>query len=68
MYHDLMIDNIDKVIDKTIKDLKDTEREKTYVARSYNKKVKNKSFQVRDLVWKTILPLGKRATSLANSF
>jgi hypothetical protein len=27
------------------------------VARAYNKKVKAKSFQVEDLVWKTILPL-----------
>jgi hypothetical protein len=27
------------------------------VARAYNKKVKAKSFQVGDLVWKTILPL-----------
>jgi hypothetical protein len=27
------------------------------VARAYNKKVKAKSFQIGDLVWKTILPL-----------
>jgi hypothetical protein len=27
------------------------------VAKAYNKKVKAKSFQVGDLVWKTILPL-----------
>jgi hypothetical protein len=28
------------------------------VARAYNKKVKLKSFQVGDLVWKAILPIG----------
>jgi hypothetical protein len=30
------------------------------VANLYNKWVKEKSFQVGDLVWKTILPLGAR--------
>ena len=34
---------------------------KQQVARAYNKKVKNKSFQVGDLVWKTILPLGVKS-------
>jgi hypothetical protein len=33
------------------------EKDKITVARTYNKKVKAKSFQVGDLVWKTILPL-----------
>jgi hypothetical protein len=31
------------------------------VARAYNKRVKGKSFQVRDLVWKTFLPIGSRS-------
>jgi hypothetical protein len=31
------------------------------VARAYNKKVKEKLFQVRDLVWKMILPIGSRS-------
>ena len=30
------------------------------VARAYNKKVKLKNFQVGDLVWKVILPIGSR--------
>jgi hypothetical protein len=30
------------------------------VARAYNKRVKGKSFQVGDLVWKTILPIGSK--------
>jgi hypothetical protein len=29
-------------------------------SREYNKRVKEKMFQVGDLVWKTILPLGTR--------
>ena len=31
------------------------------MARAYNKKVKGKSFQVGELVWKTILPLGTKS-------
>ena len=34
---------------------------KLRVARAYNKKVKGKSFQVADLVWKTILSLGMKS-------
>jgi hypothetical protein len=31
------------------------------VARAYNKKVKKKLFEVRDLIWKTILPIGSKS-------
>jgi hypothetical protein len=31
------------------------------VARAYNKRVKENSFQVRDLVWKTILSIGSKS-------
>jgi len=41
--------------------LKEIEKDKLRVARAYNKKVKGKSFQVGDLVWKTILPLGMKS-------
>ena len=44
-----------------MKALKEIEKDKLRVARAYNKKVKNKSFQVGDLVWKTILPLGMKS-------
>ena len=53
-----MMDNIDEVTDKRLKALKEIEKDKLRVARVYNKKIKLKSFQVGDLVWKTILPLG----------
>ena len=57
-YYDLMMDNIDEVSDKRLQALKKIEKNKLRVARAYNKKVRAKSFQVGELVWKTILPLG----------
>jgi hypothetical protein len=59
-YHDLILDNIDKVIDKRLKALEEIEKDKLRVARAYNKKVKSKSFQVGELVWKIIWPLGMK--------
>jgi hypothetical protein len=55
-----MLDNIDEVIDKRMMALSQIERDKVIVAKAYNKKVKAKSFQVGDLVWKTVLPLRSR--------
>jgi hypothetical protein len=60
IYHDLMMDNIDEVTDKRLQTLKKIEKDKIQVARAYNKKVKLKSFQVGDLIWKTILPVGTK--------
>ena len=57
----LMGDNLDEVIDKRLKALEEIEKEKKRVAKAYNKRVKAKLFQVGDLVWKTILPLGTRS-------
>jgi ribonuclease HI len=59
-FHNLMMDNIDEVADKRLIALRDIEKEKLRVARAYNKKVKLKSFQVGDLVWKVILPVGSK--------
>jgi hypothetical protein len=56
-YYNLMMDNIDEVTDKRVVALGEIEKDKIMVARAYNKKVKVKSFQVGDLVCKTILPL-----------
>jgi hypothetical protein len=61
MYHDVMIDNIDEVTDVRLKALKEIEKYKARVARAYNKKVKSKSFQVGELVWKTILLNGSKS-------
>jgi len=35
-------------------------RQKERVAKAYNKKVKSKSFNVGDLVWKVLLPMEKK--------
>ena len=60
-YHNLMMDNIDEVTDKHLKALHEIEKDKLRIARAYNQKVKGKSFQVGELVWKTILPLGTKS-------
>jgi hypothetical protein len=56
-----MLDRLDEVSDERIKTLGEIERDKLRVASAYNKRVKEKSFQVRDLVWKTILPIGSKS-------
>jgi hypothetical protein len=60
-YQNLMLDRLDEVSDERVNDLGEIKRDKLRVVRAYNKKVKEKSFQVGDLVWKTILPIGSRS-------
>jgi hypothetical protein len=60
-YHNLMLDRLDEVSDERVNALGEIERDKLRVARAYNKKVKEKLFQVGDLVWKTILPIRSRS-------
>jgi hypothetical protein len=60
-YHNLMLDRLDEVSDERVKALGEIERDKLRVARSYNKKVKEKSFQVGYHIWKTILPIGSKS-------
>jgi hypothetical protein len=55
-----MMDNIGEVIDKMLVALGEIEKENIIVKKTYNKKVKAKSFQVGNLVWKTVLPLRSR--------
>jgi hypothetical protein len=64
-YYALMMDNIDEVTDKRMEALEEIEKDKRRVARAYNKKVKAKSFQVGDLVWKTILPIGSKSNKFS---
>jgi hypothetical protein len=63
-YYALMMDNIDEVTHKRMEALEEIEKDKRRVARAYNKQVKAKSFQVGDLVWKTILPIGSKSNKL----
>ena len=59
-YYNLMMDNIDEVTDKRLQVLREIKKDKLRVAKAYNKKVKLNSFQIGDLVWKTILPIGSK--------
>jgi hypothetical protein len=56
-----MLDRVDEMSDERVKALGEIERDKLRVAKAYNKRVKEKSFQVRDLVSKTILPIRSRS-------
>jgi hypothetical protein len=56
-----MLDRLDETLDERIKALGDIERDKLRLSRAYNKKIKKKSFQVGDLFWKMILPIGSKS-------
>jgi hypothetical protein len=60
-YHELMMDKIDDITESRFKALEEIEKEKIKIAKAHNKRVMEKSFQVGDLVWKMILPLGTRS-------
>ena len=51
-YHDLMMDNIDEMTNKRMLALREIEKDKIIVAKAYNKKVKARTCQVENLVWK----------------
>jgi hypothetical protein len=59
-YIEAMIDKVDSMPESWLKALEEIEKDKLRVAKTYNKWVRGKSFQVKELVWKTILPLGTR--------
>jgi hypothetical protein len=61
VYHNLMLDRLDEVLDERVKALGEIKRDNLRVAEAYNKRVKGKSFQVGDLVWKMILSIGARS-------
>jgi hypothetical protein len=60
MYHDLMIDNIDAVTDVRLKALKKIEKQGSG-CQGIQQESQSKSFQVGQLVWKTILPIGSKS-------
>jgi hypothetical protein len=65
-YYALMMDNTDDVTDKRTEASEEIEKDKRRVARAYNKKVKDKYFQVGDLVCKQFYLLGLKVTSSAS--
>jgi hypothetical protein len=60
-YIELMMDKVDKAPESQLKALEEIEKGKVKISKAYNKRVVEKSFQVGDLVWKMILPLGTRS-------
>jgi hypothetical protein len=49
-YHNLMLDRLDEASNERVKALGEIERDNLRVARAYNKRVNEKSFQIGDLV------------------
>jgi hypothetical protein len=62
-YASLMNDNVEDLTELRLWSLEKIKENKDKVARTYNKKVKLKEFQVRDLVWEAVLPLGSKDTT-----
>jgi hypothetical protein len=61
-----MFDRLDEASDERIKALDEINRDTLRVARAYNKIVKEKLFQVRDLVWKMIFPIESKCNKFRN--
>jgi hypothetical protein len=59
-YATLMNDNVEDLMELRLWSLEKIKENKAKVARAYNKKVKPKEFQVGDLVWEAVLPLGTK--------
>jgi hypothetical protein len=59
-YGALMNDNIEDLTELRLWSLERIKENKAKVAHAYNKKVKLKEFQVGDLVWEAVLPLGTK--------
>jgi hypothetical protein len=58
-----MNDNIEDLTELMLWSLERIKENKAKVACAYNKKVKVKEFQVGDLVWKAVLPLGTKGAA-----
>jgi hypothetical protein len=56
-YTELMMSGVHEVPESQFRAFREIEKDNMRVVKAYNRRVKNKSFQVGDLVWKTILPL-----------
>ena len=59
-YAALMSDNVEDLSELRLWSLEKIKENKAKVARTYNKKIKPKEFQVGDLVWEAVLPLGTK--------
>jgi len=59
-YWDMMIDEMVDLDEERLTTLETLVRQKERNAKAYNKKVKPKSFNIGDLVWKVLLPMDKK--------
>jgi hypothetical protein len=59
-YYNMMFDKMDDAIENHLDALRRIEVEELKVAKAYNRKVREKLFQIDELVWKMILPIGWR--------
>jgi hypothetical protein len=62
-YAALMNDNVEDLTKLRLWLLEKIKENKAKVAHAYNKKVKLEEFQVRDLVWEAVLPLGTKGAA-----
>jgi transposase InsO family protein len=63
-YTEGMMKGVDGVPESWLQALQEIDKEKLRVAKVYNRKVREKSFQIEELVRKTILPLGSKDRKL----
>ncbi|XP_050915410.1 uncharacterized protein LOC127130448 [Lathyrus oleraceus] len=63
-YWDMMFDELIELDDEKFDALDVLMRQKEMVDKDYNKKVKPKTFNSRDLVWKVILPINQKDRTL----
>ncbi|KAK1604960.1 hypothetical protein QYE76_028633 [Lolium multiflorum] len=59
-YAAMMSDSIEDLTELRLWSLEKIKENKAKVARAYNKKVRPKEFQIGDLVWEVVLPLGTK--------
>ncbi|CAJ2642293.1 unnamed protein product [Trifolium pratense] len=59
-YWSMMFDELVDLDEERLRALDTLSRQKERVAKAYNKKVKSKTFEVGNLVWKVILPMDKK--------
>jgi hypothetical protein len=59
-YESAMLAELDDIDEQQIATLNSIMIQKKKVALAYSKKIKPKSFSIRDMVWKVILPLGTK--------
>ncbi|MCH87748.1 RNA-directed DNA polymerase (Reverse transcriptase), partial [Trifolium medium] len=59
-YWNMMLDELVDLDEERLQALDVLTRQKERIAKAYNKKVKSKTFNVGDLVWKVILPMDKK--------